>query len=309
MQERGGQEYQGERARLEHEAVDPPVRRRPQPADEEEKEERREEEEDLRRPHFPLPAADEETDAEDREAEEAGEQVRGAADETPTELDLDLLERLPPAHEIGDRVSDVPPREERRSVPGRSEHGAVDADDPVAGEDPRPLGARPQEDLAHAQRPGRVGLEDDAVVRAGHQDVHDRQQRQQEGERAEDREQEAEACPGHRVDSAPARYTDAKGLGCRLGSGAPASRARAKVARSRPEGTRGRAWRVPRPPRVGSFEGDAPMTPDRPEPPTDPKASRPATPPPPPRPTDAERPAPRWRPVGGERPWRGPYPV
>ena len=78
----------------------------------------------------------------------------------------------------------------RENAPGlgaRRQHRAVDADDPVAGEDAREVGPRARNHLPHRECSPLVRLQDDAVVRARHEDVDDRQQGESERHAAENR--------------------------------------------------------------------------------------------------------------------------
>ena len=186
VQETGREEQQRHGPGLEHQAVDPAIGGRAQPADQEEQEERADEMEDLRGAQLRLAAQDEESDDEEGETEEAGEEVGRAADETAPETDAaDLFDPLPAPQEVGHLVADLAPREDPAGVGTRLEQGAVDADDPVGRQDPGQIGAGAGHDLADRERAPLVGLEDDAVIGPRDEDVDDRQHGEGERQHAE----------------------------------------------------------------------------------------------------------------------------
>ena len=198
MQETGRQQQERHRSCLEHESVDPAVRGRAQAADQEEQEEGADEVKDLRGALLGLPAQHEEGDAEEGEAEQAGEEVGRAADEPPSELDsAHLLETLPAAQQVGHLVADLVARQNPAGLRARGEEGAVDADDPVSRQDPCEVGARAGHHLADRERAPLVGFEDDAVVGSRHEDVDDRQQGEGKRPGAEQRDHPRQCPPPH----------------------------------------------------------------------------------------------------------------
>ena len=189
VHETGRQEHQRERSGLEHQEVDPAVRRRPEAADQEEEKEGADQVVDLGGAECRLPPADEETDGEEGKAEQAGEEVGRAADEPPPEAHRHLFEPRGAPQQVRDLVADLAPRQEPAGVLARGENGPVDAGDPVAGLDAGRLGARARNHLADRERPPAVGFEHDAVVRPRHQDVGDREQRKEQSSAPENGDQ------------------------------------------------------------------------------------------------------------------------
>jgi hypothetical protein len=188
VEEAGREEQQRHGPGLEHQTVDPAIGGRAQPADQKEQEERTDEMEDLRGALLRLPAQDEEGDTEEGETEETGEEVGRAADEASPEADAaNLFDPLPAPQEVRHLVANLTAREDPAGVSARLEQGAIDADDSVRWEDPRQVGAGARDHLANRKRAPLVGLEDDAVVGSGYEDVDDRQQGEGERQHAENR--------------------------------------------------------------------------------------------------------------------------
>ena len=136
-----------------------------------------------------MPSHDEDADKEERETQEAGIEVRRTADSASSHLHPHFLDLTVTPHQVGNRLADVMLIEELGGMDGRAQDVAIDADDAIAGPDPRDLGPAAGHHLAHGQPAGSVGFQHYAVVGTGQKHVGDRKSRHEKGQQAKPQQQ------------------------------------------------------------------------------------------------------------------------